>query len=83
MGLFNYIRNFETTCPSCGEVLNDFQSKDYEPNVMEEIPYWYVDRFYTSCPKCRTWVEFRRKGADMLPPFRPKKDYELYKGEQK
>jgi len=48
---------------------------------MAEIPYWYVDRFYTSCPKCRTWVEFRRKGADMLPPFRPKKDYELYKGE--
>lgn len=81
MGMFDYIRNFETLCPNCGKTLNEFQSKDWHC-TMDEIPYWFVDRFYTSCPGCRTWVEFRRKGYDFLPPFRPKEDYELIKGEE-
>jgi len=81
MGLFNYIKNFEGTCPKCGEKINDFQSKDWNC-TMEDIPYWYVRNFYTSCPKCKTWVEYRLKGSYGKPPYKPPEDYELYKPEE-
>lgn len=74
MGMFDYVE-FQTKCPTCGEILTGFQSKDGEC-IMTTIPYWEVDHFYTSCWNCRTWVEFRRK-KPVGKPYVPISDYTL------
>lgn len=75
MGLFDWV-SFKTKCPNCGTLVDCFQSKDWHC-TLETIPYWYVDRFYSSCPNCKIWIEYRRIGTDNLPPYRPIEDYEV------
>lgn len=56
MGLFDYV-NFKTKCPNCGATVDGFQSKD-GPCELERLEYWKVKKFYSSCPKCNTWIEY-------------------------
>lgn len=56
MSMFDWIK-FKTTCPKCGENVNGFQSKDKEC-LLDELEFWEVDNFYTSCFKCKTWIEY-------------------------
>jgi len=55
MGMFDYI-NYTTKCPSCGEELKGFQSKD-GPCTLSTLEPYDVKNFYTSCSNCHTWVE--------------------------
>jgi len=72
MGMFDWV-DFQTKCPNCGELVTSFQSKDGECQ-MDTIPYWEVDRFYSSCKKCRTWIEFKRI-RPVGKPYVPIQDY--------
>ena len=54
MGMFDYIK-FEAPCPKCGNIMDDFQSKD-GPCNLETLEPWQVDHFYASCNKCKAWV---------------------------
>lgn len=60
MGMFSYV-TLEMPCPYCGHVLKEFQSKD--GIAMKNNEPWTLQNFYTSCPKCRKWVEYIRKGS--------------------
>jgi hypothetical protein len=59
MGLFNYV-NLKMPCPYCGEMLEEFQTKDGD-SCMSTVEPWTVYNFYTSCDNCERWVEYIRK----------------------
>lgn len=61
MGMFDEI-NIETTCPECGAIVDDFQSKDGEC-AMLKIEANEVHDFYSSCPVCKLYLD-----AKMIPP---------------
>lgn len=56
MGMFDYI-DYECNCPDCGAVVKGFQSKDGFC-VMETLKPSDVKSFYSSCDKCKVWLEF-------------------------
>ncbi len=56
MGMFDYVI-YEANCPKCSQPLIDFQSKDGPCELLILKPK-DVDRFYTDCKNCGTWVEF-------------------------
>jgi hypothetical protein len=62
MGLFSYVK-LELPCPYCGHTLKEFQSKD--GILMTENEPWTLRNFYSSCDKCRNWVEYVRKGTEL------------------
>jgi hypothetical protein len=66
MGMFDYV-DFECDCPSCGEKVTGFQSKD-GPRELRTLKPWYVNNFYTSCSKCKRWVEYvaGERNRDMI-----------------
>jgi len=57
MGMFDWI-NYEAACPKCGEINSGFQSKDGHCTLATLEP-WEVENFYSSCKKCKTWIEAR------------------------
>lgn len=59
MGIFDYVA-FEMDCPTCGEKMKGFQTKDGDV-YMKTVNWWEVNNFYDYCEKCGTWVEFHRK----------------------
>lgn len=59
MGMYDEI-NFETTCPRCGEKVDEFQSKD-GPCMLTTLEFWEVNEFYSSCRKCNTWIIYGLK----------------------
>jgi hypothetical protein len=76
MGMFDYISHVpEVKCRKCAEPLSGWQSKDWSC-LLETIPFWYVENFYTSCNKCHEWHEFDTRVMP-LPPERPFSDYTL------
>lgn len=56
MGIFNYV-DFKCKCPKCGETVADFQTKDGDL-FLDTVNYGEVHNFYSSCDKCRVWIEF-------------------------
>ena len=54
MGMFDNIK-YEAPCPKCGNILDDWQSKD-GPCVLDKLEPWQVQHFYTLCKKCGSWV---------------------------
>lgn len=61
MGMFDYVDvGGPVNCPECDEQLRDFQTKD-GPRMLSRIHWTRVNNFYTTCVRCRTWVEFTRK----------------------
>lgn len=56
MGRFDHI-NYKMDCPTCGKEVSDFQSKCLRC-FFDKIEFWEVDRFYSSCNFCNTWIEF-------------------------
>ena len=58
MGMFDYV-HFEMDCPTCGEKVNSFQSKDSNC-FMETIEPDTLQNFYAPCRKCQSWIEFTR-----------------------
>ena len=59
MGMFDWI-NFEMKCPVCGNEVKGFQSKRAVCEL-EDLEFWQVDNFYSSCEKCGAWIEFDLK----------------------
>ena len=57
MGMFDYVK-YKCPCPYCEHPLEEFQSKDADC-FLEEVEVSEVRRFYTSCPSCKEWVEFK------------------------
>lgn len=51
---------WEEKCPHCGNIIDDFQSKD-GPCAMFMLDYWDVKNFYSSCNKCGTSIEYTKK----------------------
>lgn len=66
MGMFDYI-DFEMKCPNCGELVDDFQSKD-SACWMDTISPFDVLNFYSSCKKCGTWIEFNKRDIKSTQP---------------
>jgi hypothetical protein len=62
MGLFSYVTLIHP-CPYCGHTIKEFQSKD--GILMEENAPWTLNNFYASCPNCKKWVEYVRKGTEL------------------
>jgi len=54
--MFDNIK-YEADCPECGtRVIVGWQSKD-GPCDLETLRPEQVRGFYTSCPKCKAWLE--------------------------
>lgn len=70
MGMFDYV-NLEIKCPKCGAVVDGFQTKD-NGCLMDELEYWEVNHFYSSCEKCGLWFDFVRR-----TPKIPLSDYDV------
>ena len=62
MGMFDYVK-YSAPCRGCGEIINEFQSKDGECLLQELTPN-EVMNFYAMCPKCKMWNEFKVKHKD-------------------
>lgn len=74
MGMFDDITEVPPQkCQGCGADLSGWQSKD-GPCRCDEVPFWKVSVFYTSCDKCGMWHQFDRK---VDPPRVPLADYQL------
>lgn len=74
MGMFDDIIEVPAQqCHGCGAALEGWQSKD-GPCRCEELPFWKVREFYTSCRKCGMWHQFDRV---IDPPRTPLADYQL------
>jgi hypothetical protein len=60
MGMFDWVTASGLKCGACGTDLpeHDFQSKDSECRLAH-LSASEVRNFYTSCPKCHQWLEFR------------------------
>jgi len=59
MGMFDSI-NFKIKCSECGNVIDDFQSKDGDC-LLNTLEFWEVDNFYSSCSTCNKRIEFTLK----------------------
>lgn len=59
MGMFDYVK-YEAPCWKCGTSLTEFQSKDHNC-VLQRVSVRKVRRFYTSCPSCKAWNEYKVK----------------------
>lgn len=57
MGMYDNIE-FKAPCKKCSETLTDWQSKDGSCTLSYLQPK-DVDSFYTVCPKCNTWNEYK------------------------
>jgi len=55
MGMYDDVE-FEMSCPSCGEKVSGFQSKD-GPCLLLKVNVSQIRNFYTSCSKCSTWID--------------------------
>lgn len=85
MSMFDWV-DYEETC-SCGEVIEGFQSKDGECQMVTYKP-WNVRSFYSNCDKCDKWVEYRFKGKkvgkadeeflELSACFKPPSDWLTY-----
>lgn len=63
MGMFDRVK-YQYTCPKCGCLMDDFQTKDKECDL-DYYEAHEVDNFYTGCgdySKCRIFVEFYHQG---------------------
>ncbi len=62
MGMFDYVA-FECKCPECGEIADDFQTKDGHRELKTLTPD-KVDCFYTSCKNkdCNAWITVNVEG---------------------
>lgn len=67
MGLFCWV-DYECACPNCGGHVKDFQSKYF--TALGKVKPWEVDRFYASCPDCKTWIQFERTDQSTPIPER-------------
>jgi len=59
MGIFDSV-NFKIKCSECGNVIDDFQSKDGDC-LLNTLEFWEVDNFYSFCPTCNKRIEFTLK----------------------
>lgn len=66
MGMFDYV-DFEMSCPDCGALLKDWQSKDRECNL-EILPVTTVEHLMTSCDTCYTSVHICLMRPIQRPP---------------
>ena len=72
MGMYDDVK-YEMECPVCHNLVGGFQSKD-GPCMLGLLEFWEVNRFYSSCPKCRIRIEFTRKKPQQPSPI---DDYEM------
>lgn len=73
MGIFDYIKDFKCPCPSCGNEISEFQTKDGDV-YLREVTFNSVTEFHQLCA-CGEWVEFNLK----IKPVEDRKieDYEM------
>ena len=57
MGMFNYVK-FKDKCPSCGEELDNYQTKHGDDLNLKVVNPWDVSEFHTNCGNCWTRVEY-------------------------
>ena len=60
MARFDFVF-LEIKCPTCGEELKDFQTKDSEYPKFKRLDFRTLRNFYDYCDNCHTWVEFTLK----------------------
>jgi hypothetical protein len=59
MGMYDNVK-FEMKCPTCGSIVNGFQTKDLGC-MLDTVSVAEVINFYSHCSKCMTKIEFIRK----------------------
>lgn len=80
MGMYDNVE-YRAKCFKCGNMLTDWQSKDGECELATIKPH-EVERFYTSCPECGFWNEYRVKPAEVtIVPYDELEDWQ--KAEEK
>ena len=66
--MFDFV-DFTCDCPTCGKLIKGFQSKDGPCQLLKLKPL-QVDRFYTACGNCNSWIEYVRDvEAPDLPEY--------------
>ena len=70
MGMFDDV-NFKMACPTCGHVLDSFQTKDADCDLSTVEPD-NITNFYCACRNCGSWIEFFRN-----TPRLPRRDTPL------
>lgn len=71
MGMFFYVKpDKDDKCPYCDEPIKEWQSKsndnhdvwggccDRHPDPLPTLEKREVENFYTSCKKCKKWIEY-------------------------
>lgn len=57
--MFNWVK-FEAPCSKCGKILDKFQTKSSEDELMcEMVKPETCTTFYDSCDDCKTWNEYK------------------------
>ena len=51
--------NYSMTCPVCGTLIEEFQTKDKE-RLLDTYEISEVNNFYALCHVCDLWVEFTK-----------------------
>lgn len=54
MGMYDHVK-YDGSCPECGAIIRDWQSKD-GPCLLNTLDPWQVKQFYSPCPACKAWV---------------------------
>lgn len=70
MGMFDNIK-FSYPCPVCGNMTYGYQSKDNDPCLITR-KLTEVNRFYTSCDICESWIEFLKQPDNKYKMILPK-----------
>lgn len=61
MGMFDDVRTpVAVACPECGHETDSFQSKDGPCELLTIRDLRRISQFYTSCDKCKAWIQFDR-----------------------
>lgn len=56
--MFDYVK-LKTKCPDCGSEVSGYQTKDLDCSL-SEVNFWECTRFYSSCDKCHSWIEYEK-----------------------
>lgn len=75
MGMFDYVKVGGVHCPDCDVPLTGWQTKDSDCTLDTIKDLSQLRRFYTTCPECDEWFEFR------LPRARALTDFDLWRGD--
>lgn len=70
MGMYDHIIEVpEIKCGTCDSELSCWQSKD-DRCLLQEVPYWKVNQFYTHCRTCFDFITVTYNGIRKFEDYK-------------